>query len=69
MPCMCWYEPSEEAKIKLKFHCQEIVNIIKEAEKEGDPLGISVKHAQELIRHLYNPSMCEEKNKGEQSNE
>ncbi len=58
MPCMCWYEPKDEHKKHFKSLCQSVVDFIKEQEKIGDPLGISVKNAQELIAHLYNPDIC-----------
>ena len=62
MPCSCWYEPSEENKRIFKMLCQNVVDHIKECNDFGDPLGIDVKHAQELIAHLYNPDLCKEKN-------
>jgi hypothetical protein len=61
MPCMCWTEPSDEEKAKFKFLCQLVVDHIKECNRRGDPLGIDVEHAQELIAHLYNPDLCKEK--------
>jgi hypothetical protein len=60
MPCMCWYDPGEPNKKHFKMLCQGVVDLINEMEKEGDPLGISVKDAQELIAHLYNPHVCDE---------
>ncbi len=60
MPCTCWYEPSEESKRLIKAHCQAIVDEVTRLEKNGDPLGVSIKKAQELLDHLYNPSLCKE---------
>lgn len=62
MPCMCWYDPPEGSKRLIKNLCQQIVDEIKLLEKEGDPVGISVRQTQELIAHLYNPYMCKEAN-------
>lgn len=52
MPCCCWYEPPEESKKKIKSLCQELVNTVIELEKEGDPIGISIREIKELIDHL-----------------
>lgn len=62
MPCMCYYEPSDEAKKEFKRLCQEVVTFIKEKNRVGDPIGIDVAHAKQLIDHLYNPDSCKEKN-------
>ncbi|HJU78099.1 MAG TPA: hypothetical protein VJ599_00855 [Nitrososphaeraceae archaeon] len=61
MPCMCWYDPSKEDKKIFKMLCQQVVDHIKACNKDGDPIGISVRDAKELISHLYNPDMCTEK--------
>ena len=60
MPCMCWYVPPEASKKLIKECCQKIVDEIKRLEKDADPIGVSVRHAQELIAHLYNPESCTE---------
>jgi len=60
MPCTCWYDPPERSKKFIKDLCQLIVNEIHMLEKDGDPIGISVRQTQELIAHLYNPSTCKE---------
>lgn len=61
MPCSCWYTPSDETHRLIKTHCQIIVDEIKRCEKIGDPIGISLKQTQELLRHLYYPEECKEK--------
>jgi hypothetical protein len=58
---MCWFEPGEESKKLIKNHCQQIVDEIKRLERIGDPLGISIRHTQELLAHLYDPRRCKEK--------
>ena len=63
MPCMCYYEPSEESKRFIKKHCQELVEEIKRLEKIGDPLGCTLKDIKELLDHLYDPSSCKEREK------
>lgn len=60
MPCMCWFDPPEESKRLIKNLCQQIVDEIKRLEKDGDPIGVSVRQTQELIAHLYSPSTCKE---------
>lgn len=62
MPCMCWYDPGEEPKKEIKLHCEKIVEIIKQLELIGDPLGVSLNDAQKLLEHLYT-GKCEEKEK------
>lgn len=61
MPCMCWYDPGEESHRLIKQSCQNIVDEIKRLEKHGDPIGISIKNAKELLDHLYDPSLCNRK--------
>lgn len=58
MPCMCWYEPSEESKKLIKNLCQKIVDEIKHLEKIGDPLGVSIQSTKVLLDHLYDPTKC-----------
>lgn len=58
MPCMCWYEPSENSKRLIKNLCQQLVDEIKRLESEGDPIGISMEDTKKLIDHLYDPSKC-----------
>jgi hypothetical protein len=62
MPCMCWFEPPEESKKMIKYHCQQIVDEIKRLDREGDPIGLEIKDVKELLDHLYDPTKCEEKN-------
>ena len=61
MPCMCWYEPDEASKRQLKLWCVQIVDLIKELRKHGDPLGCELRDVKELLDHLYDPSSCKEK--------
>ena len=60
MPCMCWYDPPEESKKLVKYHCQEIVNELNRLGKDGDPLGLQLSDVKELLDHLWNPSNCVE---------
>lgn len=60
MPCCCWFDPGEESKKLIKFHCQAIVDEIKRLNEIGDPIDISLEKAQELLHHLYYPHKCEE---------
>lgn len=61
MPCTCWYTPSDESKRLIKHYCEQLVNEIKRLEKDGDPIGISIQNTKELLDHLYDPSLCKEK--------
>lgn len=61
MPCMCWYTPSDENQKIFKEYCEALVNHIKHMEKDGDPVCCTVNDAVKLIKHLYNPSSCQEK--------
>lgn len=61
MPCSCWYNPPEASLRLIKGCCQQIVDEIKRLEKEGDPNGVSLEKAQELLEHLYYPERCKEK--------
>jgi hypothetical protein len=60
MPCICWFDPPEGSKRLIKNCCQQIVDEIKRLEREGDPIGISIKETKELLDHLYKPEMCNE---------
>jgi hypothetical protein len=53
MPCLCSYHPSDETLREIKTLCQRIVTLIKEAECQGDPIGIGIVQARELLSHLY----------------
>ena len=61
MPCMCHYTPSDEDMKYLKDRCVEIVAKIKELRKKGDPHGCELYDIVDLLRHLYEPSLCEER--------
>ena len=61
MPCMCWYDPPEEAKKKIKNLCQQLVDEVRYLEREGDPIGISIREIKILIDHLADSSLCTEK--------
>lgn len=61
MPCMCWYDPSDQDKKELKMLCQAVVDKVKSLSKDGDPLGCEIQDVHKLIDHLYNPPSCEEK--------
>lgn len=58
MPCMCWYTPPEESKKLIKSLCQQLVDEVRRLEKEGDPIGISIREVKELIDHLSDSSLC-----------
>mgnify|MGYP006957731109 FL=1 len=60
MPCMCYYEPSEESKKIVKESCMKIIEEIKECEKIGDPLGLTLSDIHILLDHLYDPSKCKQ---------
>lgn len=62
MPCSCWYEPGDQRRKRFKDSCQSVVDSIKDAEKIGDPIGISLQDAKKLIEHLYT-GKCDEKPK------
>lgn len=64
MPCMCWYTPSDHDQKEFKRLCTQLVDLIKELGKEGDPTSCNIKDAHKLIDHLYNPKLCKE-NKNE----
>jgi hypothetical protein len=59
---MCWFTPDDEVKQSIKFHCEELVGIVKRLDKIGDPLGCEIKDIHELIDHLYS-GKCPEKPK------
>mgnify|MGYP001567924461 CR=1 FL=1 len=58
MPCMCWYDPGEECKQRIKSLCQQLVDEVRRLEKHGDPLGVSIEGVKKLIDHLSDPSKC-----------
>ena len=60
MPCTCWYNPPEAEKKLIKFRCEQIVRQIKDLEKHGDPIGISLESVKELLDHLYT-GKCDER--------
>lgn len=57
---MCWYHPDEASLKYIKHHCECVVNEIRALEKIGDPIGISIESAKQLLDHLYNPQSCKE---------
>ena len=63
MPCMCWYTPSDEHQRRFKEACQNVANVIKEAQKIGDPENMDVEDAAVLIKHLIY-DCCDEKPRG-----
>ena len=58
MPCMCWYDPQEESKKLVKFHCQSIVNELNRLSEEGDPIGLQLADVKQLLDHLWDPELC-----------
>jgi hypothetical protein len=58
---MCWYDPPELSKKKIKTLCQQLVDEVRILEKDGDPIGISIREVKELIDHLADESLCKEK--------
>lgn len=63
MPCMCWYEPPEASKRRIKSLCQQLVDESNEIEREGDPYGFQWRDILELLDHLRHPHKCKEKGK------
>jgi len=61
MPCMCWFDPPEESKKMVKFHCEKIIDELKRLNLIGDPIGLELKDVKELLYHLWNPKVCQEK--------
>jgi hypothetical protein len=61
MPCMCWFDPPEASKKLIKEYCQKLVFEIRELEKDGDPLGCTMKDIHILLDDLYS-GKCQEKN-------
>ena len=59
MPCMCWYQPSQEDLRKMKDICVNLVEMVKEANRIGDPLGMRIEDVHKLIDHLYT-GKCDE---------
>lgn len=64
MPCMCWYIPNDEKQKQFKDLCVQLVQLIKDLEREGDPYCCTLKEAHQLIDHLYRPGACKEINNG-----
>ena len=60
MPCICWYEPPEESKQRVKRLCKLIVAELKLLETEGAPIGLSLGDVKVLLNHLYDEK-CDEK--------
>ena len=60
MPCMCWYDPPEESKKQIKDLCKQLIDIIKDLSKNGDPLGCDLYSVQKLLDHMYYDN-CDEK--------
>lgn len=60
MPCMCWYDPSDEDKKYIKDRCVELVEKIKYLQSQGDPLGCELEDIKSLLDHLYT-GKCKEK--------
>ena len=61
MPCMCWYNPPEASKRRIKSLCQQLVEEVRLLERKGDPIGISIREVKQLIDHLADESLCKEK--------
>ncbi len=61
MPCSCWYDPPEESKKLVKYHCQIIIDELIRLNRIGDPLGLGLEDVKKLLDHLWNPSSCDEK--------
>lgn len=59
MPCMCWFDPGDDVRRVIKLHCQIIVDVIKQLEKEGDPICVSLEGTKKLLDHLYDTSSCD----------
>lgn len=60
MPCMCWYQPSDSTKKKVKDLCIELVKELRDANEIGDPIGLRTDDIHKLIDHLYYGN-CDEK--------
>lgn len=65
---MCWFEPPEEHKRYVKLLCRNIVNAIKNQERDGDLLSFGIKDVHTLIDHLYTGE-CDEKTNGDDYND
>jgi hypothetical protein len=59
---MCWYDPPEESKKVIKNLCQQLVDEVRQLERHGDPIGISIREVKILIDHLADKSLCGESN-------
>jgi hypothetical protein len=55
MKCCFWFDPPEESKKYIKKLCENIVEEVKELEKQGDPVCFQIKDIKKLIDNLYNP--------------
>lgn len=64
MPCMCWYEPSDDDKKAIKDACLHLVELVKSLKSSGDPRGYQMSDIHKLLDHLYNPEICEERPNG-----
>lgn len=60
MPCYCHYDPPEPSKRLIKSLCQQLVYEIKQCERIGDPIGISIHETKMLLDHLYDTTSCKE---------
>ena len=61
MPCMCWFIPEKASHRLVKGCCQQIIDELKILDKEGDPIGLQLRDVKDLLDHLWNPALCEEK--------
>ncbi len=57
----CWYNPPKKSVKKVKFHCEEIINELRDLHKEGKPLGLSLNDVKDLLDCLWDPEVCDEK--------
>jgi len=65
---MCWFDPPEESRKLVKFHCEHIIIELKRLNKIGDPIGLELKDIKELLDHLWNPSKCKDAQDAKSSN-
>ncbi len=61
MPCMCWFDPPEESKKLVKFHCEKIIEELKRLHTMGDPFDLQLADIKNLLDHLWNPKDCDKK--------
>jgi hypothetical protein len=66
MPSNCWFTPDDASYGLINSSCQSIVDEIKQLEKRGDPIGISLRSAHELLDDLYY-GKCPEKEEHEKN--